>query len=936
MKKLLLGLALSGLAVAGTIGLTKVNAEENFSYKEDFNYTSESLTIPGDYHITNNNHNQATFTSMNDDGEYLRYTLPNDSTADAARKIEISGDNNADIVTATNGAEKTLVLKTRFKSDQGHRKSIGIYYGKTAQILNYTDTAMQYNLGDGKNVVIDASFGGVSKNVWHELVAVLADNGTAEQDKIYTYLDGKLLYESSFPADCDFGGRIKNVFYQSEKGANRPVQNWDLDYLYVGEYNGATASVSDTYTTKVGETFELVPTLTADNQDYDVTVPNYNVEVSDSSKLNYNSQTGKFEPIATGSVTITFDYIDPLISDVSTNVTIEESEGDILVSDILLNDLFVDNTIELAVGESFDLNDLLSVAPASATNKNLEYVIDDSNLYALDGSVIKGLSVGEAILTINSVDKNSTKEIKVIVNDGVYVGTPAIGSVFDVADKTFADENNPKDRYMAEDYDGKEFDPITVVDDSIFGATYSYAGTGAANNAGASHIAHWIYASDLKANENYILTAYAKLEGEIPSGCVPRVDLKIWGIYEETENADGTYDYKYEVSNGPLYAQYQAQAAEIKNGWTKIETPVVNFDTERLIGLKIELIAYNNMNGITTYVTHPALKAVGGNAALKGVEVNCGELVLANTEATAPVLNLSELGATAQINALPIPSAAALTATYESSNEEVVIVDENGLITAVANGEAIITVTTSNNQKYYLEVNVLITKDIESIEVEDENVTLTIDDKTFNIPLIINPSDYTSNLIISAADPTIVSVDNDSVVNGKLYIVPLKAGSTTITITVEGNDSISLTLNVTVTAGTEEPEEPTDKPCTGITLDKVSVTLNVGDTHSIKVTLNPTDTTDEVTYTSSNTSIVTVDKNGKVTAVAEGTATVTVKCGDITATLNVTVNVVETPSEEPENGSNAGLIWGIVGGVIGVAVVAGVVTFIVLKKKKQQ
>ena len=102
------------------------------------------------------------------------------------------------------------------------------------------------------------------------------------------------------------------------------------------------------------------------------------------------------------------------------------------------------------------------------------------------------------------------------------------------------------------------------------------------------------------------------------------------------------------------------------------------------------------------------------------------------------------------------------------------------------------------------------------------------------------------------------------------------------------------------------------------------------------MTLNPTDTTDEVTYTSSNNSIVTVDKNGKVTAVAEGTATVTVKCGDITATLNVTVNVVETPSEEPENGSNAGLIWGIVGGVIGVAVVAGVVTFIVLKKKKQQ
>ena len=47
-----------------------------------------------------------------------------------------------------------------------------------------------------------------------------------------------------------------------------------------------------------------------------------------------------------------------------------------------------------------------------------------------------------------------------------------------------------------------------------------------------------------------------------------------------------------------------------------------------------------------------------------------------------------------------------------------------------------------------------------------------------------------------------------------------------------------------------------------------------------------------MTWTSDNPAVATIDATGKVTAVAEGEATITAKAGDKTATCKVTVKVV--------------------------------------------
>lgn len=80
---------------------------------------------------------------------------------------------------------------------------------------------------------------------------------------------------------------------------------------------------------------------------------------------------------------------------------------------------------------------------------------------------------------------------------------------------------------------------------------------------------------------------------------------------------------------------------------------------------------------------------------------------------------------------------------------------------------------------------------------------------------------------------------------------------------------------------------------TGVTLDKTSLDMKPGDTATLKATVKPNNATNkEVTWSSSNEDVATVDQNGKVTAVAKGDATITATAADNkTATCAVKVTV---------------------------------------------
>ena len=99
-----------------------------------------------------------------------------------------------------------------------------------------------------------------------------------------------------------------------------------------------------------------------------------------------------------------------------------------------------------------------------------------------------------------------------------------------------------------------------------------------------------------------------------------------------------------------------------------------------------------------------------------------------------------------------------------------------------------------------------------------------------------------------------------------------------ISFTMPGNDVTLSTAYVTLVSG--------------ITLDKTELALTVGDTQTLAATILPSDAANKsVSWSSDKPSVATVDENGKVTAVAEGTAKITVTTVDGKKTADCAVTV---------------------------------------------
>jgi len=85
--------------------------------------------------------------------------------------------------------------------------------------------------------------------------------------------------------------------------------------------------------------------------------------------------------------------------------------------------------------------------------------------------------------------------------------------------------------------------------------------------------------------------------------------------------------------------------------------------------------------------------------------------------------------------------------------------------------------------------------------------------------------------------------------------------------------------------------DPDYVACAGVTLNKSSLSFTeVGDTDTLVATTTPNNCSDPVTWSSSNANVATVS-NGVVTSVADGDCTITVACGDYSATANVSVHI---------------------------------------------
>lgn len=121
----------------------------------------------------------------------------------------------------------------------------------------------------------------------------------------------------------------------------------------------------------------------------------------------------------------------------------------------------------------------------------------------------------------------------------------------------------------------------------------------------------------------------------------------------------------------------------------------------------------------------------------------------------------------------------------------------------------------------------------------------------------------------------------------RLELVAVKEGVTNV-------KSFSQTsrINVTVT------EAPTVE-LTGVTVAPTKVNLELNATYQLSAVKEPVNAAGSLNWESNNTGVATVDSTGKVTAKAQGTAIITVSCGNKKATCTVTVDHQHDYSGQP-------------------------------------
>ena len=210
------------------------------------------------------------------------------------------------------------------------------------------------------------------------------------------------------------------------------------------------------------------------------------------------------------------------------------------------------------------------------------------------------------------------------------------------------------------------------------------------------------------------------------------------------------------------------------------------------------------------------------------------------------------------------------TVSWTSENTDVATV-KDGKVTAVKEGTSVITAKagekTATCKVTVKKAFVAVT----SISLDNSALAMKVNEET-TLTATIEPENATDKTVTWSSSSTSVVTVNDGVVKA------LKEG--TATITAKAGDK-KATCKVVVSRGVVA--------VTSISLDKTTLTLTEGEEETLTATVKPDNATDKtVTWTSSSTSIATV-KDGKVKGVKAGTAIITAKAGDKTATCKVTV-----------------------------------------------
>ena len=205
---------------------------------------------------------------------------------------------------------------------------------------------------------------------------------------------------------------------------------------------------------------------------------------------------------------------------------------------------------------------------------------------------------------------------------------------------------------------------------------------------------------------------------------------------------------------------------------------------------------------------------------------------------------------------------------WTTSNSAVATVSSTGEVKGIKKGTATITATAADGSGKKATCTVTVVNKIVTRVTLNITILPLQPNKTSKLTATVGPSDADNKAVKWKSSNTKVATVGST---GK--VTAIGKGTATITATAADGSGENATCKVTVVT----PK----RSVSSVTLNKSSLTLQVGKTQILKVTVKPTNADiKDVIWTSSDTKVATVDSKGKVKAIGKGTATITATAAD--------------------------------------------------------
>lgn len=482
------------------------------------------------------------------------------------------------------------------------------------------------------------------------------------------------------------------------------------------------------------------------------------------------------------------------------------------------------NAITMWVGES-DVSFTVDVQPANASNKNFTATSSAATTASVSGSTIHASAPGSATITVKTADGGHTATVQVTVKQKV-------GEISLSAGKTTLKVGESTKVTASISPENATDKGITFTSSAATVATVDADGNVMATGAGSATI-----------------TATAK-DGK---GASSSITLKVEEMAAGVTLEPNSLNLK-ENETAQLSASVQPTTASQSIRYSSNNDAVATVSNTGLVtavkeGTAIITAAANDGSG--KYAT--CTVKVGSTPVevpVTGITVNPSELLLEEKEP-------KELKATVEP-----ANATNKGVIFSSSNTNVAVVSNDGLVTAVNNGTAIITVTSKENSSIIAKCSVKVGKPVMVTDVTVQPAELKLKtDGTYQLSVSVLPSNADERgVTFESSNTAVATVSASGLVTAK------GPGTATITVTAKDGSGKKATCTVTVT-----------QPVKGVTVSPASVVIQKGNVQKLTASVVPANATNqELVYKSSNETVAIVSKDGIITGLNEGWATITV------------------------------------------------------------